>query len=454
MKKSYALGIIIITALIASWYFFSHKANTTNNEKIKINIIGENSSTVQAMMALEQDYEKLNPNIDLVFHPNTFDDAFNKSNQDFANKTGLYDIVIQYNFSLSSFVENNYVYNLQDLNQGFDKKDLAFESSLFTNYWKELGYYYKNSKVKDEGLIQVGYPSAALTMLLMYNKELFNDENNKKAFKAKYNSDLNPPTTWEDYYKIAEFFSNNSKGTKGVCIEGSPGGFLYFELMNFIGSMGGKILESERGWDSNLKTNVVINSKQNIDALTFYKRLKSLNQGGYSNVEQFEQMKIMKDGKTAMSIVWSDMIYPSIKTTDGFDQRFGFAPIPGNTSILGGGAFFVNKQTKHKEEVSKFINYLLQKSTQIKLASNGYCSPLRDIYKDEQIKKLPYANALGASLERAKISLVAGPDANMIYEVLTTYVQKCWNNELTPEEALNKAQAEVKTKRQEIFAGK
>ena len=77
-----------------------------NNKENKITIIGENSSSIQSMQALQPEYEK-SSGVKLDFKPNSFEDAFNKSNQDFANKTGLYDLVLQYNFSLSSFVRNN-----------------------------------------------------------------------------------------------------------------------------------------------------------------------------------------------------------------------------------------------------------------------------------------------------------------------------------------------------------
>lgn len=449
MKKYVFYSLILVVALGGYW-FYSNSSNASNG-KVKVNIIGENSSTIQAMMRLEKEYEDLKPNVDLVFHANTFDDAFNKSNQDFANKTGLYDIIIQYNFSLASFVENKYVYTLDELNENISKSDLAFEKNILKNYWEELGYYFKDSKSNDKTTMKVGYPSAALTMVLMYNKKMFEDINNRKEFQKLYGKPLSVPNNWTDYYSVAEFFSG-IKETKGVCMEGGTGGFLYFELMNFIGNMDGKLLESNRGWDSNLNTKITITSEENIKALEYYKSLRPFNQGGFSNVEQFEQMRIMKEGKTAMALVWSDMLYPSIKTAKGFDERFGFSAVPGNNSILGGGAFFVNKQTKKLKEVTEFINFIMQEETQTKLALNGYCSPLASVYKNKEVLQLPYGNALKESLERANITLVAGPDANIINEVITTYVQKCWNEDLTPSQALNQAHKEIESKRKEIFS--
>jgi maltose-binding protein MalE len=107
--------------LIAASLLYTFISSCSNNEN-KITIIGENSSTIQSMQTLKSDYEKKS-SVKLDFKPNTFEDAFNKANQDFANKTGLYDIVLQYNFSLSSFVRNNYVFNLNELKSQSDSKD-------------------------------------------------------------------------------------------------------------------------------------------------------------------------------------------------------------------------------------------------------------------------------------------------------------------------------------------
>jgi len=93
----------------------------------------------------------------------------------------------------------------------------------------------------------------------------------------------------------------------------------------------------------------------------------------------------------------------------------------------------------------------MQEGTQTRLALKGYCSPLSSVYLNGEVQKLPYGLALKESLERANITLAARPDANIINEVMTTYVQKCWNDELTPDQALSQAQREIEKKRKEIF---
>lgn len=420
----------------------------TDTTQTKITILGENSATIQAMARLEKNYEALNPNLNLEFKPNSFDDAFSKANQDFTNRTGLYDIVMQYNLSLSSFVRNNYIFGIEEAMKDMPDSLQAFEKNLFPNAWKEVGFY-KDDKMQEA--LKVGYPFATNTMLLMYNKNLFDDAQQKAAYQKKYNQALTIPTTWEQFAQIAQFFTQPELGTSGVCLEGASGGWVYCEWMNFLFGMGGKVMDKQYGWEGNAQSKILLNSPEALKALKLYKSLKPYNSGNFANVEQALQMKIMKEGKTAMILAWSDMIYPSIYENNQFDNRFGFAPVPGNKSVLGGGAFFLNRHSKNPKAAAKYVLDLMQPPIQLELAKKGLCSGLKTVYEDAEVKKMPYTQALYTSLDRGGVILEAGPDANLISEKITTYLQKVWNDELTPEQALPQLQAEIETGRTNLF---
>ncbi len=451
MKTWKIIGLFTITITFI-FVFLNYSCNdNSKDKKITISIIGENSSTLQAMMDLKVAYEAENPSINLDFKPNKFEDALTKSNQDFANGTGLYDIVIQYNFTLSPSVRNGYVYLINDLSSSIPKEKKQFESDIFPDLWKEVGYYYKDAANPTAGSMMVSYPYVGISMVLMYNKPMYTDVNNQAAYLKKYGKSLELPTTWEELYKQAEFFTNKDKKTYGICMEGAGGGFLTAEWTNFLYGFGGKYMDKSVGWQSEENTNLLINSPEALNALTYYKSLKPFNSGTYADVDQFRQMQIMKEGKTAIAIAWTDMLYQTLKTEKGFDTTFGFTVIPGNRSILCGGAYFINNQSKHPKQAAAYIIDQMQQKNQIDLARKGLCSPLRTVYDDSIVKSIPYSNALHQSLKRGGIGLEAGPDADVISEVITTYIQKVWNNEMTPSLALTNAQTEIGTKRKEIF---
>ena len=78
-----------------------------------IRVLGEDSSNLQAIEALYKSKPFAGAKIDFI--KKSFEDALQKANIDFAQGTGLYDIVLQYNFSLSSFSRNRYVLTVDEL---------------------------------------------------------------------------------------------------------------------------------------------------------------------------------------------------------------------------------------------------------------------------------------------------------------------------------------------------
>lgn len=442
MKKIVILGLI---ALLAT-------ACGQPEKGAHLTIIGENAATIQAMMALSGQYEQEHQGIKLDFKPNTYEDAFTKSNQDFANGTGLYDIVLQYNFALSSYVRNHYVLTLDELSKQVPDSLRAFEKDIFQNAWEESGYYYKNPADPAGGMAKVGYPMAANTMLLMYNKDLFNNPDQQKAYLAQFGKPLQVPTNWADFKTVAQFFTQPAKSLHGVCLEGASGGWLYYEFVNFLYGMGGKVMQKNHGWEGDASTPLLLNSPAALKALQYYTALKPYNAGNFTNVEQAEQMKTLKAGKAAMGIVWSDVLYQAVQSTPDFNKHFAFAPIPGNISILSGCSVFISRKSKDPAAAFRYVIDLMQPKVQAALAKKGLCSPLRTAYDDPEVQKLPYTTALKSSLLRGVYTLEAGPDATMISDKMTSYIQKAWSNELTPQKALDQLQADVVAGRKQLFS--
>lgn len=418
----------------------------------KITILGENSSSIEAMQGLQSIYET-SSGIKLDFKPSTFEDAFYKSNQDFAGNTKQYDLVLQYNFSLSSFVRNNYIYKLDELKNKSQNTSYDFENDIFPNVWKEVGYYYKDPNNPNDNESEViSYPFAANTMMLVYNYQLFNDPIHKKNFQEKYKKELTVPADMQSFKEVAEFFTQPENGLKGVCLQGATGGWLYYEWCSFLQGFDGKVLDKNQGWQGNASTPILLANENGIAATEFYKSLKPYNEGDFVTTNAVEQRNIIKKGNVAMGIIWSDYSWGLIDAGNGkIDTRFAFAPTPGRKSMLAGGSYFVNRQSKHSKEAFQYITYSLQKETQVKMIQIGLCAPIKSAYDAPEAQKVPYVPALKTSLLRAEYMLEAGPDAELINNVITTYLQKIWNNEIGVEEGLNAAKEQIEKERKPLF---
>jgi len=432
------------------WFLTLLLSCNRDNSKNDIAIIGENTSSLASISKIKEQYSN-QYHIKITTYPCEFSTLSEKSNADLANGGSMYDIIMQYNFSLSSFVRNNYVYSLDELKKNLPDSLFSFESDLFAQDWREVGYYYDLQK-HDGSIKQIGYPFASNSMILVYNKEMFENPENRTAFEKKYGYQLSIPVTWDQFVHIADFFTSKHKSTFGLCMEGASSGELYYEFVNYLFSIGDGVMKKKSGWEGDENTPVIINTENNLKALRYYLNLKPYNKGDFFNVDQPLQTKLFKEGNVAMAIMWSDLIYPQIYKSEGKeDNRFGYATIPGGKSILGGGAFYINRNSKSANESFKLILWLLNENNQIEMAKQGLCSPRKSIYENPEVQKIPYTKAVKASLERGVYMAEAGPESDKINQIITNYVQRTWRGEIAPEKALESMQKEISSARVEIF---
>jgi ABC-type glycerol-3-phosphate transport system substrate-binding protein len=419
-----------------------------------ITILGENSGNLQSMQAISASSET-SLGIKLEFKPNTFEDAFAKGKSDLENKTGLYDILLLYNLSLSDFVRHKYVYTLDELRPFLPPSASEFEGNLFPDAWHEIGWYYKNPSQPPENTdsICVGYPFAANTMILVFNKDLFNDSVYQKEYRAKYKEKLDTPKTWDQFKRIAEYFTKIEKGTYGLCMTGADSGWLYYEYCNILYGKGGAVYQKKFGWQLDSNAELELKTPNSIKATKFFDSLKYCVPPDPMHITADSQVSKMKQGNIAMAIMWSDYLYSfTYGKTDSPDKRFGFAPVPGLVSPLAGGIFYINRQSEHAQEAAKYIMTILAQDNQVKLIKAGLCSPLRSAYDDPEVKKLPYVNALRASLERGIYMFEAGPDAELTQNILTKYLYGCmWLNRFNVEDALDSARVEILLERPKSY---
>jgi len=444
-RRFIVVGLAAVVAALAMIAYF--RANR-EPEHVTLTILGEDASTMQAIDTVKGRFEAAH-GVQVSTTKNAFEVLQQKANADLSSGSGLYDIILNVSSSLSSYVRNGWVYTLADLTHmdpALDNQSL--DKDLFPRTWREVGFYPTTPGGQPEA---IGYPWAANSMLLVYNKKMFDDPANRDAYRRKYGTDLAPPTQWQDFRQIAEFFTNPTKGQHGVVLEGASGGWLYYEWVNFAYSMGGGVMKKSYGWEGDAATPLILDSPETIAATKFYVSLKPYTAGDFLSTGQNEQVEMMRGGNIAMAIIWSDTLFRLVHSPAG--SQFGYAPIPGDKSQIGGGIFYINKKTKHPKLDAEFLQFYFQHDTQRDLMLQGLCSPVRSAYDDPTvIKEVPYAHALRQALEEGVYMTEAGPDADAVEEEVTSAVQRIWRGETTAETGLHEAQLDLQKKRAAIFA--
>ncbi len=437
------LLIFGVFAGVAFTYYTLNKELLTLKETVVI--FGEDSSNLKAYSSLKDEFTA-KTGIQLKFEGATFEQSVQKADADFRSGRGDYDIVLQYNFSLAAYVRNNYVAKIRDAFSPSVLNNLRVNEGMFENALRETSFYYSNPQDTKSPPEQFGFPFAANTMLLVYNKDLFENTALRQKFKEATGKELTPPTEWDDYLAVAEFFTKAQPDLKGVCMQGAADGWLYYELANYLFGMGTGTSTKRYGWEEN--SPLTIATQKNEEVLRYVKRLRAASSGDFFTVGASQQQEIMLQGKTAMALMWSDYVQPlAANPENNKTPRFGFATVPGRVSGLAGGAFYINRKSRHMQAASQFVLFALAPENQTKLIEKGLSSALKTAYTDDVMARVPYARALRDSLERGVFMFEAGSDAEIISSALTTYIQKFIRGEISETEALKQAEQEVLTKR-------
>lgn len=421
IRAATAAAAVFLTAFIYS----------CNKDASTLTILGEDNPTMKAIEEVSKDYFPSDP-ITLRFVADKYETMVVKAQNDLAAELGTHDVILEYNTALSNYARNRYVFTLKELQESLNNKNhlsapvaedfQKIGDSLFQNAWKETGWYYPNTPGTSDA-VPIGFPHTANTMFLAYNQLLFNDPDNKSGFRAKYNFDLAPPTTWGQFRDIAEFFTDQKRNTYGLCMQGDLL-WIYYEWANFAYSNGGGVFRKNYGWEGTIDTPVILSSPQTVEATKRWLQMKPFQatHTEFSKTNAAEQIKCLHRGDVAMGIVWSDVAYDLVKTdlTKGSSPHlFAFAPIPGQVSMLAGGTFYVNKATRNTSAAASYIMWLLSPETQKKLILKGLSSPVRSVYEDPEVTgSIAYATALRQSLERGVYMLEAGPDSDPIIYLL------------------------------------
>jgi ABC-type glycerol-3-phosphate transport system substrate-binding protein len=412
------------------------------NQQQRLRLIGEDSSNLAAIRAVLPQFGERS-GIETVADATDFTTLFTQANTDFANGSGRFDIVLQYNFSLSPYTRNRYVVTTEELKQSNPELDYSFEADLLPNVWRELGYYAQPPFTNFDNPVPIAYPFAANTMVLVYNKELLRKPAIAEALRRAFGKPFEIPRTWEELALAARAVREVNHDYYGIALQGASGGWLYYEWVNFLFGMGGKVMNKSYGWQSDLSTPLTLRSPQADQAAALYLSLRHANAGDFFSVDATKQRDLMLERDVAYAIMWTDYL-PDLVKEEGV---FGFAPIPGDKSMIAGGSFFVNRKSEKRAQATSLINYLLSRRIQKQMALQGLFPPTRPALQDTDVGTMAYMPAVRESLARGVYMLEAGPDSDLIQQEITSALQLAWRRRITPQEVASTATAAIAAKR-------
>jgi multiple sugar transport system substrate-binding protein len=273
---------------------------------------------------------------------------------------------------------------------GIDKSVTPATLQYYGEYPAGSGKYY-------------GFPTEGDADGWAYRKDLFEDQANMDAFKAKYGYDLGVPETWAHLMDIAKFFTQPDKKIYGVAIYTQKDyDAITMGYENVMFSWGAKWQAADNTVEG------VINSKEAIDALQFYKDLYDCCQvPGLNNAFYTETNDAFLGGQAAMAMNYF-AFFPALAnpSTNPYADKTGYFANPaGPTGIrkaaLGGqGLNVIAFTSKERQQASlDFIKWFAQDDIQAKWAAlGGYTCNAKVLQTDAFMKAAPYNPAFSETM--------------------------------------------------------
>jgi multiple sugar transport system substrate-binding protein len=279
-------------------------------------------------------------------------------------------------------------------------------------------------------------PYVGNSQLFFYRKDLFQKHN------------LKEPATWDEVLVAAKAFSeletNGAPGggkVYGYVMRAAQGNAAVADFMPIFWAFGGEMFDSSG--------QPAVNSPEGTAALKFMIELGRFSPPGYASFNADEVGAHLLQGTAAMSINWPAWISSfsdAAKSKVIGKMEFGQLPSgknPGRAEI-GNWLIAIPRDAKNVEPAMDFLLWATSRE-QMKLSAQRGNPPTRkSLFTDpELVAKFPSYPAQLRSLESSR-ARPRTPQWNEIENAFGIYLSKANSGELTPEDAMNLANAEIK----------
>ncbi len=284
-----------------------------------------------------------------------------------------------------------------------------------------------------------------------YRKDLFEDTKEKVAFKSKFGYELAVPETWQQLRDIAEFFYRPQNNLYGVLAWTEPSyDGMTMGMDSLVWAWGANL-----GDPKTYKVNGILNTKEGVDALKFYKQLYQYSNPKWAKYyldTNSSSNKPLIDGNVAMAMGYF-AINPELldkQKNPQYYDKIGFFAAPkgpaGQYASLGGQGISIVSYTKKKDDAFKFLAWFVKDETQKKWAKLGGLSCSKTVLaSDEFLNASPLNRPFVQSMNVVK-DFWSVPE----YPQLLAISQRYWyqyvvEGTITAEDAMNNISKEWET---------
>lgn len=340
------------------------------------------------------------------------------------NNQICYDLVRMDTALLDTFGQNIYL-PLKDTS--------LFDSERIKNIVKNAPKNYTHSQN-----ILYALPLDPSVQILLYRKDLFDDDILQRAYYETFREQLHVPETIEQWQKTARFFTRgfnpHSPTLYGTTLTCGRSAIAACDFLPYYLSLHASFPKEDKLFD----TESMRASLEQYASMTAY--APQVQHWWKDSVRQFA------DGNIATVMTFSNHAsYILNSNYTNIMKKTGIAPIPGRRPLLGGGSLGICKNTQKQDACCTFLEWLFHPDITTAIVRLGGASPVSDAYfQYENRSVFPWLSTIGENFS-------LGTRGNGIYEdlqfsapeyelALGTAVYQMIQQQLSPAETAKKAQ--------------
>jgi multiple sugar transport system substrate-binding protein len=419
----YALALIALAFSVLNFTACQRSSNSGNGKQLTLAI----NSGVEgdALKAAARDYEaQTGVHINIAEFP--YANLFDKELIDLNARTGAYDLIMLDDPWFPKFATKN---SLTDLAPLYEKRgikgpddDFVSSSIALCRHPYESGTLY-------------ALPYVGNSQLFFYRKDIFEKHG------------LKEPATWDDVLAAARTISERETagapgGGKlhGYVMRAAQGNAAVADFMPIFWAFGAEMFDAGG--------RPTVNSPEGIAALKFMLELGKSAPPGYASFNADEVNAHLLQGTAAMSINWPAWISPlNDPAKSKVIGKMEFTVMPGATkpgrAEIGNWLIGIPRSAKNADAAFDFLVWATSPEQMKRSALRGNPPTRKSVFTDaELLAKFPAYPAQLRSLENSR-PRPRTPAWNEIENVFGIFLSKANSGELSPEDAMNQANAKI-----------
>lgn len=414
---------VAVLILCAALSLSGCKGSNSGSKQLSIAVVSGVEG--DALKQAARDYEALaGVRINIAEFP--YDNLFEKELIDLTAATGAYDLIMLDDPWFPRFATNQLLTDLGPLFQNHGQAgaddDFIRSSIALCKHPYEKGSTF-------------ALPYVGNSQLFFYRKDLFEKHN------------LREPASWDDVLTAAKTIDERERTGSpsggrvyGYVMRAARGNSAVTDFMPIFWSFGAEMFDGDG--------KATVNSKEGVDALRFMLELGKYTPSGYASFNASEVSAHLLQGTAAMSINWPAWISAfSDPEKSKVAGKMNFAVMPGEKAEgraeIGNWLIAIPGAAQNVQAAFDFLLWATAADQMKKSALAGNPPTRRSVFTDpELLAKFPAYPAQLRSLERSR-PRPRTPQWNEIENVFGIFISRANSGELTAEEAMNQANAEI-----------